>query len=218
MSVAGPQDTMTASGRLPMRDVLLLVVLAGTSGAGIIAHTLGWISMRYSAPVLVVPSAVVLVGLVFARRGEAERVTIIGDRLLYGAVWGLIATFAYDLIRPPIVELLSLDFNPFKAMPIFGNLITGRPEDDGVARVVGWAYHFWNGIGFGMMFSLVRPRGRWLAGLVWGLGLQGFMMAIYPDFLQARLDDPGFMYTGLFGHAVWGVVLGWGLSWKGPRR
>ena len=199
------------------RDIVVLVVLAGTSGAAVVAHAFGWMSMRYSSLAVVAPSCVLLVSLVFASRGQGRRVRILADRVLYGALWGLLATFVYDLIRPVIVEVANFHVNPYKAMPIFGHLITGRPATDAWAKTVGWAYHFWNGIGFGIMFALVRPRGRWVAGLIWGLGLQLFMMAVYPEFLQARLDDPGFMITGIIGHAFWGVVLGWGLSRKGPR-
>jgi hypothetical protein len=54
----------------------------------------------------------------------------------------------------------------------------------------------------------VRPRGGAIAGLIWGVGLQVFMILVYPSFLDARLDDVGFMVTGLLGHAIWGLVLG----------
>jgi hypothetical protein len=47
--------------------------------------------------------------------------------------------------------------------------------------------------------------------------LQGLMMAIYPTFLKIRLDNPGFLMTGLVGHAVWGVVLGYGLERQEAR-
>lgn len=210
-------DTSPTRSRAEPRDIVVLVALAGASGAGVVAHAFGWMSLRYSSLFVVVPSLIVLVSIVFLRRGHADRVRILGDRVLYGAMWGLIATLVYDVVRPLIVAVAGFHFNPYKAMPIFGSLITGRPRDDALAIAVGWMYHFWNGIGFGVMFALVRPHGGWLAGLIWGIGLQLFMMAVYPEFLDARLDDLGFMVTGMLGHALWGVTLGWGLSWRGPK-
>ena len=68
-----------------------------------------------------------------------------------------------------------------------------------------------------MMFALLRPRGGAVLGLVWALLLQGLMMVVYPSFLQARLEDPGFLWSGIVGHAFWGVVLGLGLRRWGPR-
>jgi hypothetical protein len=67
------------------------------------------------------------------------------------------------------------------------------------------------------MFALVRPRGPWWHGLIWGVFLEGIMIAVYPEFLNAQVDDVGFLTTGFVGHAVWGVVLGAGLRKWGPR-
>ena len=94
-------------------------------------------------------------------------------------------------------------------IPICGELITGRPAGDAWAEVAGWTYHFWNGISFGMMFALIRPKGGVILGFLWAEFLQVLMMAVYPAFLRARLDDPGFLVLGLVGHGLYGVVLGW---------
>src|SRR3970282_265862 len=53
-------------------------------------------------------------------------------------------------------------------MPLFGQLITGLPPSDGRALAAGWAYHFWNGLSFGKVYALLRPRGGVASGLVWG--------------------------------------------------
>jgi hypothetical protein len=217
MTTETPQQERGPEPRLRRIDLAVLVAMAGTSGAGVVAHTFGLLEMRYSAPLIILPSAALLVGLIFARRGEAERVRIIADRLLWGAIWGFVATIAYDVVRPIIVAVGDFDANPFKAIPIFGSLIVGQPEDAVASQVVGWAYHFWNGISFGMMFALVRPRGAWLAGTIWGVGLQLCMMAVYPEFIGAHLDNIGFVTQSLLGHAVWGAVLGAGLARWGPR-
>lgn len=193
------------------RVIVLGVLLASTSGAAILAHTFGPVPMRVLVPFVVLPGALVLTGMVYASRKRYPELELFADRAISGILWGLIATLAYDAIRPPLVWAFQYDFNPYKAMPIFGHLITGRPEDDTIAQVVGWGYHFWNGLSFGLMLALMRPRGGPIAGFVWAMILQGFMMAAYPSFLDARLDNPGFLMTGIVGHGIWGLVLGEGL-------
>lgn len=206
-------DTAT---RPRVKDVAVAVALAGSSGGAIIAHTYGPVTMRYAVPFVVFPAAALLVGGVFAGQRRYDRLEVISDRIIKGAMWGLMATLVYDLIRPLIVLLFSLDTNPFAAMPIFGALITGRAPDTGVALTMGWIYHFWNGIGFGVMFALVRPRGGPVAGLVWGLALEGFMLAVYPGFLGTSVATTAFVSVGVVGHAAWGLALGEGLRRWGP--
>ena len=123
----------------------------------------------------------------------------------------VLGTICYDLSRPLVRLMFSFRFNPFGAMPIFGSLMTGLPVTSHIAIIVGWIYHFWNGISFGMMFALVRPRGGALPGFIWGLGLQTLMFITYPRFLEVRLNDPGFVAMGLIGHSIWGIVLGIGV-------
>jgi hypothetical protein len=207
----------TAHGRVRVVDVVVLVAMAGTSGAAIISHAFGPVGMRYAVPAIVLPSMIVLTGVAFLGKRRPDRFAIVTDRVVAGAVWGLLATFAYDAIRPVLVWIFDFTFDPYKAMPIFGSLILDRPTDDLASQLVGWGYHFWNGIGFGIMFALVRPRGPWWQGLIWGVALEGVMIAVYPEFLNAQVDDVGFLTTGFVGHAVWGIVLGWGLRRWGPR-
>jgi hypothetical protein len=51
-----------------------------------------------------------------------------------------------------------------------------------------------------------------IKGFIWSMLLQGLMMWVYPHFLAVRLEDPGFLMTGLVGHGLWGIVLGYGIK------
>jgi hypothetical protein len=199
------------------RDVAVAVALAGMSGAALMAQGFLDIPMSLTAPFFVLPTAAAAAIVIFLRRGMPARAAVITERVITGGLWGLIATVGYDVVRPVLLWVLQLHFDPFKAMPVFGSLITGRPTTDGVAIAVGWTYHVWNGVTFGMMLCLARPHARWVAGMVWGLFLQISMMILYPDLLQVRLDNPGFMVSSIVGHAIWGFVLGSGLHWRATR-
>ncbi|MBI3910699.1 MAG: hypothetical protein HY320_07175 [Armatimonadetes bacterium] len=192
-------------------EIAFGVLLASTSGAAIIAHTLALVPLAYAVPFVVLPSVALLLSVMLLRQRQYLGLHLFADRLLIGAIWGLLATLGYDAIRPLLKLAFGFTFDPYRAMPVFGSLMTGLPTTDPLAITVGWIYHFWNGLSFGMMFALVRPRGGPIAGMTWGLGLEGFMLAIYPSLLKARLDDPGFLAMGLVGHVLWGAVLGEGL-------
>jgi hypothetical protein len=199
------------------RDVTVLFCLAGASGAALVAQLLFDLDMTWTAGLLVLPASALLVVVVFAGQRRYDRLGVISDRLVAGATWGLAATLVYDLIRPLTVWLFQYDFPPYKAHAIFGQLITGRPSTDTVAIVVGWVFHFWNGVSFGVMLSLIRPRPGWLIGWAWAMVLQLAMMALYPRYLQVRLDTPGFLMTTFVGHSAYGLVLGETLRRRGVR-
>jgi len=198
-------------------QIFVGVVLASTSGAAIIANAFWDVPLRFTAGAIVFPAAVFLTGAILLAQRRRTRLHAFGRILGIGLVWGLMATIAYDLVRPLLITIFGLDFRPYRAMDLFGSLIV--PEGAGLLVILtGWGYHFWNGMSFGMMYALVRPMGGWISGLVWGLGLQVLMMAVYPTFLQARLDDPGFLVTGIVGHSLWGVVLGLGVARSARNR
>ena len=209
--------TDLARAALGRREAALAFVLAGTSGAGIVAQVVSPIPMSLSAPFVVLPSAALLALAMLAGRGRLLGAHLFADRLVVGLQWGLVATAAYDLARPLVIALFGFSLNPYVAMPLFGHLITGRPTTDGLAIAAGWAYHTWNGVTFGMMLALVRPGGGWQAGVAWGLGLQALMLALYPHLLAVRVNDPEFLVTGILGHTVWGIVLGEGLAHQARR-
>lgn len=190
------------------RAKVLGVCLAGASGLAVVLDAFTPWEMSATVPLIVIPATLLIGGLFFASLRRYPELDRFAARTISGIACGLLATVAYDIVRPIIVWIFQFHTNPYKAMPLFGSRITGRPTDDGFAVLVGWLYHFWNGISFGVMFALVRPRGGAIAGLIWGVGLQVFMILVYPSFLDARLDDVGFMVTGLLGHAIWGLVLG----------
>ena len=204
--------------QLTKTEQLMGVGLASTSGLAILLHTFGPVPLRFAAPFIALPAMIILVGSVLLRRRLYERLHAFASVTLSGGIYGLAATLVYDLVRPAIKWIAGYQFNPFRAMPVFGMLITGLPQTDPLAIAIGWIYHFWNGISFAIMFALVRPQGGAILGMLWGLGLQGLMMFTYPHLLQLRLETPGFMMMGIIGHAFWGLVLGyslrrWGIRW-----
>lgn len=194
-------------GLLP-REVLIGLVLAGANGTALLAFIFLGLPMSFTVPFIAIPAAGLIVFAVLIGQRRYARLHAFSRVMVGGAAAGLIATLVYDAVRPLIVLAVGGAYDPYRAMPIFGQLITGLAPTDPRSLAAGWGFHFWNGVSFGVIYALVRPRGGWRTGLAWGLGLQVLMMAAYPRFLQARLDDPAFMASGLIGHSLWGVVVG----------
>ena len=201
---------------LAWNEVVLGVALACTSGAAVLAHTFGPLPMSLTVPFVVMPSVAIIGGVVLLRSRLTARFHLLADLMVLGAWTGAVATVGYDLVRVILKMAFGFHFNPFAAIPIFGQLMTGTTVSTPLVLTFGWVYHFWNGMSFGMMFAIFRPRGGMISGLVWGLGLAVLMLVTYPNLLHVNPEDPGFLTADLIGHAVWGIVLGEGVRRWGP--
>jgi hypothetical protein len=191
----------------PPRLFLTLIILgcAAFSGAALLLHAAGWLPMYFLVNLLAAPSLVLLLGAGIVADRINEPVLL--NRLITGAWAGLVATVAYDLIRAGLWGSGIIDFNPFLSHPGFGRLITGLPEHTPTAIAVGWAYHFWNGVGFGIMYTVVVGRARWWYGLVWALILELAWITALPSVLALKLNI-AYLAVSVIGHGAYGVVLG----------
>lgn len=184
---------------------VLAFACAAFSGAALIIHALGWLPMYFLINVLGAPSLILLLALGAIAYRINEKVFL--NRLLIGLGAGLAATLAYDAIRLLIRTLGLISFDPFLSHPAFGHLITGLAETTLIAIVVGWAYHFWNGIGFGVMYTLVAGRSPWWYGLIWALVLEIAWLTALPSVIGLRLNW-AYIIVSFIGHGAYGVVLG----------
>jgi hypothetical protein len=210
-SSAATKTAICHSAPLTHSQRVLAWFLASISGAAILAHAFARLPMTFTVFFGVLPTGLLLAGVVLVGRQLHSRLNQLSTIVVAGCKWGLIGTLAYDAIRPVLKWVIGFSFNPYKAIPYFGHMMTNLPVSDPRAIAAGWLYHFWNGVTFAVMFAVLRPKGGVFAGIVWAMILQAIMMIVYPAFLQVRLSDPGFLISGLVGHAVWGAVVGAGL-------
>lgn len=194
-------------------------MLAATSIASLLAEFYGLGSMRWFTICLLIPATgilIVLAGLDFA----------VGDRRLcrgvvIGAVAGLMAAIAYDLFRLPFVyaqpwHLTAIvpSMNLFKVFPRFGAMILGQPVNQDhystAAQWIGWAYHFSNGITFGIMYVAMIGDGRrpgWSRAVAMAVGLElGMLMSPYPQFFGIPRTF-SFVLVTLSAHCIFGVAM-----------
>src|ERR1051326_6852911 len=149
-------------------------VLGSTSIACLLADFYRLCPMRAFTLFVFLPALIALAALSLADRvGGTRR---LWRAVTIGAAAGLMAAVAYDLFRLPFVfatawgiDSIIAPLNLFKVFPAFGAMILGRPLEPAqypaAAHLVGWAYHFSNGITFGVMFVAmvgeIAPR-RWM--------------------------------------------------------
>jgi hypothetical protein len=193
------------AGRRRLLLTLVALAAASVSIVALLLHAAGWLPMYFLVNLLGAPSLVLLLVLGVVSYRIDERIFL--NRLVTGAWGGLAATLGYDLIRYVIWAGGIISYNPFRSHPAYGMFITGFPEQTLIAHIVGWAYHFWNGFGFGIMYTLVAGPAAWHYALVWAMFLEIGWLTALPSVLQFRLNLE-YLAVSLVGHGAYGVLLG----------
>lgn len=151
---------------------------------------------------------------------------------LGGALAGLTAAVAYDLFRLPFVyaqawgiQRVVPPLNLFKVFPGFGAMILNQPLEQAqytlTAELVGWTYHFLNGITFGIMYVALIGNAfnrHWAWAVVFAVGLElGMLSTRYPAYFHIPMTTE-FVVVTLVAHLVFGIVLGRTTLtlWKAP--
>lgn len=127
-------------------------------------------------------------------------------RTVAGLASGVCATAVYDLTRLALVNAFALRVQPFEAIPLFGQLLLGTQEPSSAAELLGISYHILNGAGLGAAFVIVAGARGPLAGIVWAVVLELFMVALYPGWLDIRARNE---FIGVSAaHLAYGATLG----------
>jgi hypothetical protein len=186
----------------------------------LLAEFYGLCTMRTFTLYVFLPATALLVIMAAADGAAGDRRLL--RNVLVGAAAGLLAAFSYDVFRLPFVFArvwhLSTIIPPlplFKVFPRFGAMILGEPVEQPaysmMAQFVGWAYHFSNGVTFGVMYlaALGDARRRsWLWAVVMAVGLElAMLFTPYPGMFSIRVT-PTFAWVTLVAHLIFGVVLG----------
>jgi hypothetical protein len=111
---------------------------------------------------------------------------------MIGSLAGLLAAISYDVFRLPFVFSHAWGLNGivpqmplFKVFPRFGAMILNQPLEQAAyplsAHVVGWIYHFSNGVTFGVMYVALigQPTRRtWWWGVFVATGIEMALAAL----------------------------------------
>lgn len=209
---------------------LLVFTLSATSIWCLLAEFYSLCSMRLFTFAILFPATAALVAVAVLDRLKGDRQLWSG--VIIGAAAGFVAACAYDVFRLPFVfshewglSAVVPPMNLFKVFPRFGAMILGEPVEQEAyslaAHLVGWVYHFSNGITFGVMYAAMigdLRRRSWLWAVLLATGLELAMLLIpYPQFFAIPLTAL-FVAVTFTAHIVFGVVLGLVTKWWATRR
>lgn len=123
-----------------------------------------------------------------------------------GAGAGILATLFYDASRWILARAATEDFDPFAALPFFGDFIVGSDASDQWRWIAGAGVHALNGTLFGVLFLLVFSTVTYRRGIAYGLTLEVVQLALYPDWLNIS-NFTEFAAISSLGHFVYGSSL-----------
>lgn len=196
---------------------IIIFLLAATSIWCLLGEMYHLWPMGLFALAVFLPASAVLVAFAIHNwlRGDGRACRMI----VIGAIAGFAAALSYDTFRLPFVFSASWGLTGivpalplFKVFTQFGTMILGNADSRSLtAGVVGWAYHFSNGITFGIMYAaLVNGQWRrWPVAIVFAVGLElGMLFTPYPAAFGIRLTETFFVVT-MAAHLIFGIVMGW---------
>jgi hypothetical protein len=199
---------------------LVVFVLSAMSIWCLLAEFYGLCSMRLFTFAILVPATALLVAMAVLDRAMGDGRLF--KAVIIGAFAGVAAAVAYDVFRLPFVfssewKLASIvpPMNLFKVFPRFGAMILGEPVEQSsyslAAHLIGWTYHFSNGLTFGVMYFAMIGNSRqlsWLWAILLAAGLElAMLLTPYPQFFAIPVTAT-FVAVTLTAHTVFGIVLG----------
>ncbi len=191
---------------LTERHRLLFAALFLSTGAALLIYIISGISLLAAA--LLVLAAASLIGSWVWRQADGRSQDAMRTLLKTGFVAGILATSAYDLSRFFLIEVTGIAFWPFDIFNIFGQALVGAGFSGPWVRLAGLIYHFANGIGFALAYTIVAGRRGVWAGIAWAMILEVMMVGVYPGWLDVRAINE-FVQVSVLGHVVYGAVLGY---------
>lgn len=195
-----------------MKNMVWIATILALASVGPLifpAAEAGYGNLEQFAVRFLLPSVVLLSILTaLLRRSQLS----LSRSIAWGALAGALATVPLEVVR-----LIGFHFNymPGNLPRLMGVLLLDRfalgPST--ASDIAGWAYHFWNGAAFGIIYAvLLGTRRRWV-GAVYGLVVGiGFMVSPVVTSLGVGYFGLQFSYgfpaTVLLAHLAFGTTLG----------
>lgn len=188
---------------------VVLMVAAVSTGIFPAAQA-GYAKMSTLAKDLLLPSLAILIVALAAGRALGESGFV--RTVIVGILSGILATFALEAVR----EFgFRLGWMPGSLPKLLGVLITDRflVGPSLYSNLVGWAYHFWNGACFGMVYALIFGKTRWWYATTYGVFI-GIVFMVSPSVTALGIGyfglqfGWGFPITVTLAHIAYGTALG----------
>lgn len=201
-------DSLPATAPTVAQRILAVAFLS--SGAALVTYIVAGISL---AAGLALAAALLMAAWLWTWRAAGSLVRPVLLRVtVVGLVAGVAATGAYDASKFALSHYDASVYNPFAVLPIFGAAIVGSAAPATAQNLAGWAYHVLNGATFGAAFALLVPRRGIVTGILWGLFLEAFQLALFPGWLGITAYTE-FAQVSALSHVAYGTSLGMACRW-----
>ena len=201
---------------LTTESPLLLRLVVAVAACGSVFPLLAWVSdlgafhlwfLVAAAPSI---AAVIAFGLLVAR----PRWPATFDAMVAGALGGLLGSVGYDLFRLPFVYGLGRQL--LAPIDSYGVLLLDADSSSPLTGFAGWAYHFTNGIGFGVAYSLVARNRHIGWALLWAMVLETATVVSGFAPTYGLRTDAGFSVVPIAiayaAHVPYGLAVGWAVG------
>jgi hypothetical protein len=165
--------------------------------------------MSVLGAVVLLPSLVLLAAAAIIARARGHHVLV--RRVLVGAAAGIAATVGLEIVR---IVSFRLGGMPGDLPRLMGVLLTDRfmVGPSTLSDVLGWAYHFWNGAVFGLIFAVLLGRRpvSWFVGygVLIGAGFLASPVVTSMGIGAFGLGMPSMPVSVVLAHVVYGWALG----------
>lgn len=157
-----------------------------------------------------IPSVAVLAIIAFVARNNHPLIT---RSIAWGALSGCIAAAGLEAIRIPGSHMGYMPGSLPKLMGVLllNQFVTGPTI---LSNIAGWAYHFWNGAAFGIIYVLLLGTTRRWAAWIYGLAI-GIIFMLSPVVRALGIGYFGLQFSIGFpivvslAHLAFGILLGW---------
>lgn len=224
LHMRGPQTPLPPILQWTPPGRAVVFALSAMSIWCLLSEFYGLCSMRTFVLYVLIPAMLLLAAMALLDRVKGDRRLF--RAVLIGSVAGLVAAFAYDLFRVPWVVGFARQIGPgwlrlplFRVFPQFGAMILNEPFTSNQpassyslsAHILGWIYHFSNGMTFGIMYMALigdALKRSWLWAIALAAGLELFMLVTpYTSFFAIRMTAV-FVVVTLTAHILFGLTLG----------
>ncbi len=186
----------------------VILLMAGISPNLFPAALAGVAKLDVTGKYVLLPSIVILLAGAFlaSTRGHHR----LANRIWAGMLAGFVGTLGLEVVRATSFRLGGM---PGDMPRLLGVLLTNRfmygPSLG--SDLLGWAYHFWNGISFGIIFTVLfgRPRLIWAVIYAQLIGIGLLLGPVVKSFGIGFMgkDMPAMPLTVVVAHLVFGVLL-----------
>lgn len=194
------------------KPILLILLALGLASVGPLIFPMaqaGYANLATLASHYLLPAVFALAIVArLTRRSEAR----ISRAIVWGALVGAVATLPLEAVR---LTGFHYGFMPGNLPRLMGVLLLDRfalgPST--ASDFAGWAYHFWNGASFGVIYALLLGTRRPTIGILYGVAIGlGFMVSPVVVSLGVGYFGLQFSYgfpaTVLLAHLAFGTALG----------